>query len=128
MQASRTKQRSAAVAPTKSASARTKTLTTTTSTALTASKTLRPAARLASASALTARKALVDANAASYNVKDPHTAVDTLRSLLGVLPARPGSAHLRMTPNEHALAVRLVGIIEPVRFSSIQAVIVKLTR
>lgn len=113
MQTSHTKQRTSTVPPTKSASATTKTLITSTSTS-TALTARRPAAHLASA--LMKRKALIDINAASYNVKDPHAAIDTLRALLGALSARPGSTQLRMTPDERTLAVRLVGIIEPVRF------------
>ncbi|KAL1941806.1 hypothetical protein VTO73DRAFT_6806 [Trametes versicolor] len=55
----------------------------------------------------------VDTNVAAHDRTDPFAALTTLRQLLSALPARPGSAQYKLAPEEHRLAVHLLGIVEP---------------
>ncbi|OJT08254.1 hypothetical protein TRAPUB_793 [Trametes pubescens] len=55
----------------------------------------------------------VDTNLAAHDRTDPFAALTTLRQLLSALPARPGSAQYKFGPDEHRLAVHLLGIVEP---------------
>ncbi|KAL1730571.1 hypothetical protein EV714DRAFT_210650 [Schizophyllum commune] len=61
------------------------------------------------------RKALatVDTTLASYSRTEPFEAFNTLLKLIGALPSRVGAAQYKLTPDEHALTVHLLAIVEP---------------
>lgn len=55
----------------------------------------------------------VDTNVSSYDRTDPFTALNTLLKLLVSLPARLGGCQYKLTPDEHALSLHLLNIVEP---------------
>jgi hypothetical protein len=55
----------------------------------------------------------VDTNILSYDRTDPFTALNTLLKLLVSLPTRLGGCQFKLTPNEHALSLHLLAIVEP---------------
>ena len=48
-----------------------------------------------------------------YDRFDPFAAINALRKLLSVLPAKPGGCQYKMTPEEHKLSTYLLTIVEP---------------
>ncbi len=59
----------------------------------------------------------VDTNVAAYDRTDPFAAVNALRKLLAVLPSRTGGNQLKLSQDEHKLAMHLLSIVEPVSAS-----------
>jgi len=55
----------------------------------------------------------VDTNVAAYDRTDPFAAVNTLHKLLAVLPSRTGGNQLKLSQDEHKLAMLLLSIVEP---------------
>ncbi|KAI0360290.1 hypothetical protein OH77DRAFT_1418164 [Trametes cingulata] len=55
----------------------------------------------------------VDTNLSAHARTDPFAALTTLRRLLSALPSRLGGCQYRLSPDEHRLAVHLLGIVEP---------------
>ncbi|KAI0674693.1 hypothetical protein C8Q78DRAFT_1067649 [Trametes maxima] len=55
----------------------------------------------------------VDTNVAAHDRTDPFAALATLRRLLSLLPSRLGGCQYKLAPEEHRLAVHLLGIVEP---------------
>ncbi|KAI0634680.1 hypothetical protein C8Q77DRAFT_1103526 [Trametes polyzona] len=55
----------------------------------------------------------VDTNLAAHDRADPQGALAALRRLLTALPSRPGAAHLKLSADEHRLALHLLGLVEP---------------
>ena len=55
----------------------------------------------------------VDTNPSSYDRTDPFTALNTLLKLLVSLPTRLGGCQYKLTPDEHALSLHLLNIVEP---------------
>lgn len=55
----------------------------------------------------------VDTSISSYDRTDPFTALNTLLKLLVSLPTRLGGCQYKLTPDEHALSLHLLNIVEP---------------
>lgn len=55
----------------------------------------------------------VDTNLSSYERTDPFTAFNALLRLIGSLSSRLGSCAYKMSPDEHALSMHLLTIVEP---------------
>ncbi|EKM56288.1 uncharacterized protein PHACADRAFT_253334 [Phanerochaete carnosa HHB-10118-sp] len=55
----------------------------------------------------------VDTNVSAYDRTDPFTALNTLLRLLVSLPTRLGGCQYRLSPDEHALSLHLLSIVEP---------------
>lgn len=55
----------------------------------------------------------VSTNPSSYDRQDPFLAFNSLVQLLGALPTRTGTGHLRLSPDEYKLSLHLLNIVEP---------------
>ena len=55
----------------------------------------------------------VDTNLSSYDRTDPFTALNTLLRLFVSLPTRLGGCQYKFSPDEHALSLHLLSIVEP---------------